>query len=63
MTAENGNPSTSDWEPYSHLLIDGGNPVFNTVPDGAGVGRIVLHEEQYGARAVQLPGRTSMARW
>jgi hypothetical protein len=26
MTLENGNPSTSDWEPYSHLLIDGGSP-------------------------------------
>jgi hypothetical protein len=25
-TTENGNPSTSDWEPYSHLLIDGGSP-------------------------------------
>jgi hypothetical protein len=26
MTAENGNPNTTDWEPYSHLLIDAGNP-------------------------------------
>ena len=26
MTAENGSPSTSDWEPYSHVLIDAGNP-------------------------------------
>jgi hypothetical protein len=25
MTNENGDPGTSDWEPYSHLLIDGGN--------------------------------------
>ena len=26
MTTENGSPYTSDWEPYSHLLIDGGSP-------------------------------------
>ena len=26
MTSENGNPGSSDWEPYSHLLIDGGSP-------------------------------------
>ncbi|HXS12573.1 MAG TPA: Ig domain-containing protein, partial [Acidobacteriaceae bacterium] len=26
MTNENGNPGTSDWEPYSHLLIDAGSP-------------------------------------
>lgn len=25
-TNENGNPGTTDWEPYSHLLIDAGNP-------------------------------------
>jgi hypothetical protein len=25
MTTENGNPNTSDWEPYSHVLIDAGN--------------------------------------
>ncbi|HEX3967563.1 MAG TPA: hypothetical protein VHW70_06330, partial [Edaphobacter sp.] len=26
MTNENGNPGTSDWEPYSHVLIDAGTP-------------------------------------
>ncbi len=26
MTAENGSSNTSDWEPYSHVLIDAGNP-------------------------------------
>ena len=26
MTVENGNPNSSDWEPYSHLLIDAGSP-------------------------------------
>jgi hypothetical protein len=26
MTAESGNPGTSDWEPYSHVLIDAGTP-------------------------------------
>jgi hypothetical protein len=25
-TNESGAPGTSDWEPYSHLLIDGGSP-------------------------------------
>jgi hypothetical protein len=25
-TNENGAPGTTDWEPYSHLLIDGGSP-------------------------------------
>jgi hypothetical protein len=26
MTNENGDPGTTDWEPYSHLLIDAGDP-------------------------------------